>query len=29
MGIPFDKGKIRILHFGDDIVILAENEFQL
>ncbi len=29
MGIPFDKDKICILLFADDIVILAENESQL
>ncbi len=27
--IPFDKDKIYILHFADDIVLLAENESQL
>ncbi len=29
MGIPFDKDKICILHFADDIVLLEENESQL
>ncbi len=29
MDIPFDKDKIYILHFADDIVLLAENESQL
>ncbi len=29
MGIPFDKDKICILPFTDDIVILAENKSQL
>ncbi len=29
MGITFDKDKICILHFADDIVILAENESQV
>ncbi len=29
MDIPFDKDKICILLFADDIVILAENESQL